>query len=134
MEVRIRERMDVITEHIRLAKEHKGKVKLSITDGVYTNFGRSHYYIDFEFLNNDDTICYDVIPNKNRITWYIWHEDIRTIDSMEILDRINNDIRKDYEWVTSMVNYFLYHDRNFTFKWRPTVISTDETRIKEVVV
>ena len=53
---------------------------------------------------------------------------------MEILDRINNDIRKDYEWVTSMVNYFLYHDRNFTFKWRPTVISVDETRLRGVVV
>ena len=134
MEVRMRERMDVITEHIRLAKEHKDKVMLKITDGVYTNFGRSHYYIDFEFFNNDDTKCYDVIPNKNRITWYIWHEDIRTIDSMEVLDRINNDIRRDYEWVTSMVNYFLYHDRNFTFKWRPTVVSVDETRLRGVVV
>ena len=134
MEVRVKERMDVITEHIRLAKEHKDRVKLNITDGVYTNFGRSHYYIDFEFLNNDDTICYDVIPNKNRVTWYIWHEDIRTIDSMEILDRINNDIRKDYEWVTSMVNYFLYHQANYSFKWRPTVVSIDKTRIKEVVV
>jgi hypothetical protein len=134
MEVRMKERMDVITEHIRLAKEHKDRVKLNITDGVYTNFGRSHYYIDFEFLNNDDTICYDVIPNKNRVTWYIWHEDIRTIDSMEILDRINNDIRKDYEWVTSMVNYFLYHQANYSFKWRPTVVSIDKTRIKEVVV
>ena len=132
MESRMKERMDVIIEHIHLADKHKDrKIKLKITDKIYCNFGKTHYHIEMGFYNEDDTRCYDIIPYSNRLSWYIYHSEYRYIKDEELLERINNDIKKDYEWVTSIVSYFLsHHQVGLSYNWRPTLIAEEDTMIK----
>jgi hypothetical protein len=131
METRLKERMDVISEHLHLAGIHKDK-KLKITDEVYYNFGKSYYYIEFGFYNEDDTKCYDIIPYKNRISWYIHHEEYKYIKEEDTLNTINQNIQKDYEWVTSIMSYFLPHESNISYYYRPKLISREDTMIKDI--
>jgi len=132
MEVKAKERMDVIMEHISIAHKNSDTVTLKITDGYYVNFGRSYYHIDFEFLNKDGSECYKIITNNNsRISWYIHHESYYMIKNEDILEEINNNIRKDYEWVMTMVQYHTYHKGSVTFNWYPTLIDSKDTMIKQ---
>lgn len=131
MEIRAKERMDVITEYLKIAREHSDTVQLKVTDGYYINFGRTYYHIDFEILNKDGSECYSIHPNQNgRITWYAYHEAYYMINNMEVLDNINKEIRKDFEWVKTMVDYYTYHKGNVSINWRPTTIDREDTRIK----
>lgn len=118
-------------EHIKIAREHKDKIKIKVTDGYYINFGRSYYHIDFEILNKDGSECYEIITRNNgRISWYIHHEGYYMIDNVNVLDEINKNIQKDYEWVTTILEYHTFHNGYITFNWRPTLIDKKDTRIK----
>ena len=131
MDIRDKERMDVIMEHIVIARDNSDKIQLKVTDGYYVNFGRSYYHIDFDFINLDGSECRTIYTmNNSRITWYIYPESYYMIDSQEVLDNINNNIRKDHGWVRDIVEYHTYGKGHVSMDWSPTRLKKEETRIK----
>ena len=131
MDVRDKERMDTIMNHIRLGLEHKDRVMIKITDELHVNFGRTHYRIYFDILNKDGSECYDIIPYTNNISWYVHHESYQYITDIKIMDEINRNIRKDYEWVRNIFDSMLYRSGcHVEYKWSPTLILRKDTMIK----
>jgi hypothetical protein len=104
MDIRTKERMDVIMENINVWSEHKDEVILKVEDGVYENFGRVYYYIDFSFVNKSNEQVYYWVKT-DRISFYLNHESRMFISSRKHLKDINDQIKKEHEWVINMVEY-----------------------------
>jgi hypothetical protein len=129
---RTKEVMDMVLEYTGIIRNHGDKVYLKITDGHYTNFGRSYYYIQFDIENregNNERILYTM--NTGRISFYMSPKSYDYIKHQEELDDMNNEIMEHYKWITELSQYFLWDKRKGMPRHNivPTLIKPEWTRI-----
>ena len=129
---RTKEVMDMVLEYTSIILDHGDKVYLKISDGHYTNFGRSYYFIQFTIKNregNDERKIYTMKYGK--ISFYMSPKSYDYIRNQEDLDNMNNEIKEHYKWITELSQYFLWGKRKGMPRHNdePTLIKKEWTMI-----
>jgi hypothetical protein len=129
---RTKEVMDMVLEYTGIIFNHGDKVYLEISDGHYTNFGRSYYYIQFNIENregNDERRLYTM--NNGRISFYMSPKSYDYIKRQEDLDDMNSEIKEYYKWITELSQYFLWGKKKGMPRHNvePTLINKEWTMI-----